>query len=113
MSRVHSEAGASSSEVFTEEKLIADCKLPILHVLAVTMTAWQFLAPISSLLPPFTTLLSDFVYRGLKLQVAGAGQPCLRMDRVEQKHGLVLAYFVMSCLAILISSEKDSLLVIL
>lgn len=33
--RIHSEAGASSSEVFTEEKLIADCKLPILHVLAV------------------------------------------------------------------------------
>ena len=30
-----SEAGASSSEVFTEEKLIADCKLPILHVLVV------------------------------------------------------------------------------
>lgn len=32
---VYSEAGALSSEVFTEEKLIADCKLPILHVLVV------------------------------------------------------------------------------
>lgn len=31
----YSEAGALSSEVFTEEKLIADCKLPILHVLVV------------------------------------------------------------------------------
>lgn len=67
-----SEAGALSSEVFTEEKLIADCKLPYCTSLLSSMTAWQFLAPFpfSTLLPPSLPMALDSGRRCSKLQVA-------------------------------------------
>ena len=55
-----SEAGASSSEVFTEEKLIADCKLPILHVLAVI---YDSLAIFALFVVHFDELTSTLIYK--------------------------------------------------